>query len=207
MDLSLLFRNFIEQISDALDDLHEHDQDHDGVCHYIGAKALKTVADRHVAEPAAADRARHRRKSDDDDECESNRADDARQRLDEHYAKDNLRLARTEALRRLDHAAIDLQQRAFDEASDKGRRADSKRHNRRGGTDTCANEELCKRKEHDQQNYKREASQRIYCDVQHGVDDAVFAKPAATRKDKHDRKHEPQNKRQSRAYEGHIQRL
>ena len=35
-------------------DLHEHDQDHDGVCHYIGAEALKAVADRHVAEPAAA---------------------------------------------------------------------------------------------------------------------------------------------------------
>ena len=126
-----------------MDYLHEYDQDHDGVCHYIGAKALKTVADRHVAEPAAADRARHRRKSDDDDECESNRADDARQRLDEHYAEDDLRLARTEALRRLDHAAIDLQQRAFDEASDKGRRADSKRHNRRGGADARAHKKLC----------------------------------------------------------------
>lgn len=100
-------------------DLHEHDQDYDGICHYIGAEALKTIADRHVAKPAAADSARHRRKSDDDDERERNRADDARQRLDEHHAKDYLRLARTEALRRLDHAAIDLQQRAFDEASDK----------------------------------------------------------------------------------------
>ena len=78
MGLSLLFRNFIKQISDTLDYLHEHDQDHDGVCHYIGAEALKAVADRHVAEPAAADRARHRRKSDDDDERQSNRADDAR---------------------------------------------------------------------------------------------------------------------------------
>ena len=100
-------------------DLHEHDQDHDGVCHYIRAEALKAVADRHVAEPAAADRARHRRKSDDDDERECNRADDTRQRLDKHYAKDDLRLARAEALRRLDYAAIDLQQSAFDEASDK----------------------------------------------------------------------------------------
>ena len=100
-------------------DLYEYDQYHDGVCHYIGAEALKAVADRHVAEPAAADRARHRRKSDDDDERERNRADDARQRLDEHHAKDNLRLARAETLRRLDHAAIYLQQRAFDEASDK----------------------------------------------------------------------------------------
>ena len=118
-----------------MDYLHEHDQDHDGVCHYVGAETLKAVADRHVAEPAAADRARHCRKSDDDDECERNRADDARQRLDEHHAKDNLRLARAEALRRLDHAAIDLQQRAFDEASDKGGRADSKRYDRRGGAD------------------------------------------------------------------------
>ena len=92
-----------------MDDLHKHDQDHDGVCHYIGTEALKAVADRHVAEPAAADRARHRRKSDDDDERERNRADDARQRLDEHHAKDDLRLARAEALCRLDHAAIDLQ--------------------------------------------------------------------------------------------------
>lgn len=114
MGLSLLFRNFIEQISDALYDLHEHDQNHDGVCHYIGAEALKAIADRHVAEPAAADRARHRRKSDDNDERQSNRADDARQRLDEHHAEDDLRLARAEALRRLDHAAIDLQQSAFD---------------------------------------------------------------------------------------------
>ena len=188
-------------------DLHEHDQNHDGVCHYIGTEALKAVADRHVAEPAAADRARHRRKSDDDDERERNRADDARQRLDEHHAKDNLRLARTEALRRLDHAAIDLQQRAFDEPRDKGGRADSKRHDRRGGADARADKKLRKRKEHDQQNYKRKASQRVYQDIQHGVNDAVFAEPAATRKDKHDRKHEPQNKRQSRAYEGHIQRL
>ena len=188
-------------------DLHEHDQNYDGICHYIGTEALKAIADRHIAEPAAADRARHRRKSDDDDECERNRADDARQRLDEHYAKDDLRLARTEALRRLDHAAIDLQQRAFDEPRDKGRRADSKRHDRRSSADARADKKLCKRKEHDQQNYKREASQRIYRDVQHGVNDAVFAKPAATRKDKHDRKHEPQNKRQSGAYEGHIQRL
>ena len=92
-----------------MDDLHEHYQDHDGVCHYIWAEALKAIADRHVAEPAAADSARHRRKSDDDDERERNRADDARQRLDEHHAKDNLRLARAEALRRLNHAAIDLQ--------------------------------------------------------------------------------------------------
>ena len=91
-----------------MDDLHEYDQNHDSVCHYIGAKALKAVADRHVAEPAVADRARHRRTSDDDDECERNRTDDARQRLDEHYAKDYLRLARAEALRRLDYAAIDL---------------------------------------------------------------------------------------------------
>ena len=188
-------------------DLHEHDQDHDCVCHYIGTEALKAVADRHVAEPAAADSARHRRKSDDDDERQSNRADDARQRLDEHYSKDYLRLARAEALRRLDHAAIDLQQRAFDEPRNKGGRADSKRDDRRGGTDARADKKLRKRKEHDQQNYKRKASQRIYRDVQHGVDDAVFAEPAATRKDKHDRKHEPQNKRQSRAYEGHIQRL
>ena len=89
-------------------DLHEYDQYHDGVCHYIRAEALKAIADRHVAEPAAADRASHRRKSDDDDERKRNRADDARQRLDEHYAKDYLRFARTEALRRLDHAAIDL---------------------------------------------------------------------------------------------------
>ena len=102
-------------------DLHEHDQNHDGVCHYIGAEALKAVADRHVAESAAADSARHRRKSDDDDERERNSADDARQRFDEHHAKDYLRLARAEALRRLDHAAINLQQSAFDEASDKGR--------------------------------------------------------------------------------------
>ena len=91
-----------------MDDLHEYDQNHDSVCHYIGAKALKAVADRHVAEPAAADRARHRRKSNDDDERQSNRADDARQRFDEHHAKDDLRRARTKALRRLDHAAIDL---------------------------------------------------------------------------------------------------
>ena len=95
-------------------DLHEYDQDHDGVCHYIGAKALKAVADRHVAEPAASDRASHSRKSDDDDERQRNRAYDARQRFDEHYAKDDLRLARAEALRRLDHAAIYLQQCAFD---------------------------------------------------------------------------------------------
>ena len=123
-------------------DLHEYDQDRDGVCHYIGAEALKAVADRHVAEPAASDRACHRRKSDDDDECERNRADDARQRLDEHYAKDYLRLARAEALRRLDHAAIYLQQRAFDEPRDKGRRADSKRDDRRGGTDARAGKKL-----------------------------------------------------------------
>ena len=92
-----------------MDYLHEHDQDYDGVCHYIGAEALKAVADRYVAEPTAADSARHRRKSDDDDERQSNRADDARQRLDEHHAKDDLHLACAEALRRLDHAAIDLQ--------------------------------------------------------------------------------------------------
>ena len=108
MSLSLLFRNFIEQISDALDYLHEYDQDHDGVCHYIGTEALKAVADRYVAEPTASDCTRHRRKPDDDDKRQSNRADDARQRLDEHYAKDYLRFARTEALRRLDYAAIDL---------------------------------------------------------------------------------------------------
>ena len=124
-------------------DLHEHDQDHDGVCHYIGAEALKAVADRHVAEPAAADRARHRRKSDDDDERERNRADDARQRFDEHYAEDDLRLARAEALRRLNYAAIDLQQRAFDEPRDKGCRADSKRHDRRSGADARAHKKLC----------------------------------------------------------------
>ena len=124
-------------------DLHEHDQDRDGICHYIRAEALKAVADRHIAEPAAADRARHRRKSNDDDERESNRADDARQRLDEHHAEDDLRLARAEALRRLDYAAIDLQQRAFDEASDKGCRADSKRHDRCGGTDARAYKKLC----------------------------------------------------------------
>ena len=183
-----------------MDYLHEYDQYHDGVCHYIGTEALKAIADRHIAEPASADRARHRRKSDDDDECERNRADDARQRLDEHYAKDDLRLARTEALRRLDHAAIDLQQRAFDEPRDKGRRADSKRHDRRSSADARADKKLRKRKEHDQQNYKREASQRIYRDVQHGVDDAVFAEPAATRKDKHDRKHEPQNPCLRRSY-------
>ena len=190
-----------------MDYLHEYYQDHDCVCHYIRAEALKAVADRHVAEPTAAYRARHSRKSDDDDERQSNRADNARQRLDEHYSKDYLRLARAEALRRLDYAAINFQQRAFDEASDKGRRADSKRHDRRGGADTRADEKLRKRKEHDQQNYKRKASQRIYRDIQHGVDEAVFAQPAAACKDKHDRKHEPQNKRQSRAYEGHIQRL
>ena len=92
-----------------MDYLHEYDQYHDGVCHYIGTEALKAVADRHVAELTASDRARHRRKSDDDDKRQSNRADDARQRLDEHYAKDNLRLARAEALRRLNYAAIDLQ--------------------------------------------------------------------------------------------------
>lgn len=126
-----------------MDYLHEYDQDYDGVCHYIGAEALKTVADRHVAEPAAADRARHRCKSDDNDERERNRADDARQRLDEHYAKDDLRLARSKALRRLDHAAIDLQQRTFDEASDKGRRADSKRDDRRSGADARADNKLC----------------------------------------------------------------
>jgi len=125
-----------------LDYLHEHYQDHDGVCHYVGAEALKAIADRHVAEPTASDRACHRRKSDDDDERKRNRADDARQRLDEHYAEDNLRLARAEALRRLDHSAIDLQQCAFDEASDKGRRADSKRHDRRGGADARADKKL-----------------------------------------------------------------
>ena len=102
-----------------MDDLHEYDQDHDCIYHYIGAEALKAIADRHVAEPTAADRARHRRKSDDDDKRQSNRADDARQRLDEHYSKDDLRLARSKALRRLNYAAIDFQQRAFDEASDK----------------------------------------------------------------------------------------
>ena len=190
-----------------MDDLHEYDQNHDSVCHYIRAEALKAVADRHVAEPAASDRARHRRKSDDDDKRQSNRADDARQRLDEHHAKDYLRLARAEALRRLDHAAIYLQHSAFDEPRDKGRRADSKRYDRRGSADARTDKKLRKRKEHDQQNYKREASQRVYHDVQHGVDEAVLAEPVAARKDKHDRKHEPQNKRQSRAYEGHIQRL
>ena len=123
-------------------DLHEYDQNHDSVCHYIWTEALKTIADRHVAEPAATDRARHRRKSDDDDKRERNRADDARQRLDEHYSKDYLRLARAEALRRLDHAAIDFQQSAFDEASNKGRRADSKRHDRGGGTDASAHKKL-----------------------------------------------------------------
>ena len=126
-----------------MDYLHEYDQDHDGVCHYIGTEALKAVADRHVAEPAAADRARHSRKSDDDDERQSNRADDARQRLDEHHAKDYLSLARAEAFRRLDHAAIYLQQSAFDEPRDKGRRADSKRHDRRGGADARADKKLC----------------------------------------------------------------
>lgn len=125
-----------------MDYLHEYDQDHDCVCHYIWAETLKAVADRHIAEPAASDRACHRRKSDDDDECERNRTDDARQRLDEHYAKDYLRLARAEALRRLDHTAIDLQQRAFDEARDKGRRADSKRYDRRGGADASADKKL-----------------------------------------------------------------
>ena len=123
-------------------DLHEHDQDHDCVCHYIGAEALKAVADRHVAEPTAADSARHRRKSDDDDKRQSNRADDTRQCLDEHYSKDYLRLARAEALRRLDHAAIYLQQSAFDEPRDKGCRADSKWHDRRGGADTRADKKL-----------------------------------------------------------------
>jgi len=126
-----------------LDYLHEHYQDHDCVCHYIGAEALKAVADCHVAEPASADCAHHSRKSDDDDKRQSNRADDARQRLDEHCSKDYLRLARAEALRRLNYAAIDLQQSAFDEASDKGRRADSKRYDRRSGADASADEELC----------------------------------------------------------------
>ena len=126
-----------------MDYLHEYDQDHDGVCHYIGAEALKAVADRYVAEPAAADRARHRRKPDDDDERQSNRTDNARQRLDEHYSKDYLRLACAEALCCLDHAAINFQQSAFDEASDKGCRADSKRHDRRGGADASADKKLC----------------------------------------------------------------
>lgn len=131
-------------------DLHEYDQDHDGVCHYIWTEALKAVADRHVAEPAAAYRARHRRKSNDDDERESNRADDARQRLDKHHAEDDLRLARAEALRRLDYAAIHFKQSAFDDPRDKGRRADSKRHDRRSGADARADKKLRKRKEHDQ---------------------------------------------------------
>jgi len=61
-----------------LDYLHEYDQNYDGICHYIGTEALKAVADRHIAEPAAADSARHSRKSDDDDERQSNRADNAR---------------------------------------------------------------------------------------------------------------------------------
>ena len=126
-----------------MDYLHKHDQNHDSVCHYIWTEALKTIADRHVAEPAAADRARHRRKSDDDDERERNRTDDTRQRLDEHHSKDYLRLARAEALRRLDYAAIHFKQRAFDEPRDKGRRADSKRHDRRGGTDARADKKLC----------------------------------------------------------------
>ena len=140
--MPLLFRNFIKQISNALYDLHEHDQNYDGICHYIGTEALKAVADRHVAEPASADCARHSRKSDDDDKRQSNRADDARQRLDEHHAKDYLRLTRSKALRCLDHAAIDLQQSAFYEASDKGRRADSKRYDRRGGADASADKKL-----------------------------------------------------------------
>lgn len=74
----LFFRDFIEQISRALDDLYERDENEYRVSHDIGAKALKTVANRHVAKTPAAYRAGHRRETHDDDEREGNGVDDGR---------------------------------------------------------------------------------------------------------------------------------
>ena len=74
-----------------LHDRHQRDQDHDHLEHHARLVALVAVADRQVAQPARADRARHGRGVDHRDHADRHAADDAGQGLGQQYVAHDAR--------------------------------------------------------------------------------------------------------------------
>ncbi|MPN01827.1 hypothetical protein SDC9_149039 [bioreactor metagenome] len=163
----------VDVISGVLDHLNDHDQDRDGVDHDVRLKAVVAVFYRQVAESAAADDARHRGVAEEVYRDYRPVEDYRGHRLFDHHAEDYLCGGGPEGSRRLDDAAVDLEQAALHEARDEWGRRDRQRYDRGGAADRGAGDKARQRDYRDQQDDEGEGAQQVHRHVEHAVDGLV----------------------------------
>ena len=123
----------------------DDDEDDDRRQHDVGTETLVAVADGKIAEAAAAEYARHGGIADKGDNRKGNAEHYGVQCFRQQNFVNNLHRACTHALCGFDNAVVNFKQRRFDNARNKRRCGNGKRHNGGRGADGRTNQHTGKR--------------------------------------------------------------
>src|SRR5690606_14595326 len=102
-----------QRVAGHLHQLHQHDEDDDGLDHDVAPEPLVAVADRQVAEAAAADGARHGGIAHQAHRGDGEAQDQGGEALGQEHFPDDLERRGTHALRRRDDAEVHLAEGAL----------------------------------------------------------------------------------------------
>ena len=153
--------------ADALEELHEQNEQDDRHVHHEIFVAVEAVVDGDLAEAAAADDAAHGRVAEDGRERDGEVLQQRGDAFGDHHLADDLHGRRAHALRGLDDVGVQLTQAALDETRDERKGRDDERNDGRPGADGRADDEARERKDHDHQDQERNRAQQVDKNVQH----------------------------------------
>ncbi|EEF21900.1 conserved hypothetical protein, partial [Ricinus communis] len=171
------------RVAHELDDLDHGHEDGHGEHHHIGLEAVVAVADGQVANAAAAHHAGNGRVRQKAHGQHGQRQHQARARLDDEHAPDDLQLRGAHGVRGLDHAARHIAQALVHQACQVGNGRHGQRHGRSQRADGGAGQPAREGHQRDQQDDEGEGPHGVDRPVQHGEGRAVVQRLAGAQQE------------------------
>ncbi|KAG0774305.1 hypothetical protein G6F22_014170 [Rhizopus arrhizus] len=158
-----------QAVAEHLQQLHQHQQQDHGDQGHVGVRTLVAVAERQVAQATGTDRTAHRGETDQGHGGDRGTGDQARARLRQQHAGDQLPGGGAHRLGRFDHAAVNLAQRGLDQARIERRSTNDQRHDRAAHAQRGAHQEQGDRDQHDHQDDEGHRTQQVHHQRQHPI--------------------------------------
>ncbi|MNO62038.1 hypothetical protein D3C76_527040 [compost metagenome] len=191
-------------VADALQHLHQHQQQDHGDNHHVGLETLVAEANRQIAEATGTDHAGHGGVRDEGNGRHGNGREDTWASLGQQRVHDDLARGGAHGLGRLDDAAIHLTQRGFHQAGEERRGTDHQRRDGTGNTQRGAGDQHREGNHHDQQDDEWQRTQDVHDQRQQGIYALFFEQlPWAAEEQQHTQGQAQQHGEQQRTAKHH----
>ncbi len=150
-----------DSAADALEDLHQDDEEDHGEEHDQILVAVVAVVDGDLAEAAAADDTAHGRVAQNGGDGDGTVGNEGRNAFRDQDLRDDLEGGGTHALGGFYDVGVDLPEGAFHQTGDEGEGRNDQRDDGGGGADYRAHDQPGQREDHDHQDQERHRPQKV----------------------------------------------